>query len=60
MKGSVSIYEKSQALHFLQSYHLDNFLSMSLLQEKISLKGILINASEGTSVEIVNFSDFMC
>lgn len=30
---SISIY-LSQVLNFLQSYHLDDFLSMSLLQEK--------------------------
>lgn len=60
MKRSVSIYEGSQGLNFLQSYHLDVFFSMSLLQEKKSLKGILTNANEGTSVEIVNFTEFMC
>lgn len=59
MKGSVSIYERSQGLNFLQSCHLDDFLSMSLWQGK-NLIGILINAIEGTSVEIVNFTEFIC
>lgn len=58
----ILIMKGPKGLKFLWFYHLDVFFFFTQYHcgGKQSLKGTLLNSSEGTSLKIVNFADFTC